>query len=379
MIIVEAIKEVMRIKGQPMTAKEAYQQIVKNNFYEFKAADPVHIVNGQIRKHCKGISEQKSYSRTKHFISTEGNRYYFLEPPERIQNNKGKTQRKYYLPKIDSVKLVSLQDIAGGDLEYQVRALKEWFLSEYKPASSVEGNSVSVLDGPYEALDVLSNEFSDILSSTIILKIAKEIEDNFSCKEWSKIPKDDDIDEYFIENLNTEFYKNFEAAVKSIEKLSKQSPNLKDELEQALNRMLYGHIITAMESYLSDAFITTVLSNEESVRTLVEKAPELRARTLNLGEIFLRFDSLKDEVQIYLMDLVYHRLDKVRELYYHTLSIDFPKNLSIIFKAILNRHDIVHRNGKRKDGSALNITSNDIDLLLKEVTAFIREVDKQLR
>jgi len=235
------------------------------------------------------------------------------------------------------------------------------------------------LDGPYEALDVLSNEFSDIVSSTIILKVSKEIEDDLSCKEWSKIPKDDDIDEYFIENLNTEFYKNFEAAVKSIEKLSKQSPNLKDELEQALNRMLYGHIITAMESYLSDAFITTVLSDEKSVKKLVEKAPELRTRTLNLGEIFLRFDSLRDEVQIYLMDLAYHRLDKVRELYYHTLSIDFPKNLSIIFKAILNRHDIVHRNGKRKDGSALNITSNDIDLLLKEVTAFIREVDKQLR
>jgi hypothetical protein len=378
MIIVEAIKEVMRIKGQPMTAKEAYQQIVKNNFYEFKAADPVHIVNGQIRKHCKGIPGQKSYSRTKHFISIEGNRYYFLDSPERIQSNKDKS-KKYYLPKIDSVKSVSSQDIAIGNSEYQVGALKEWFLSEYKPASSAEGNSLSVLDGPYEALDVLSNEFSDIVSSTIILKVSKEIEDDLSCKEWSKIPKDDDIDEYFIENLNTEFYKNFEAAVKSIEKLSKQSPNLKDELEQALNRMLYGHIITAMESYLSDAFITTVLSDEKSVKKLVEKAPELRTRTLNLGEIFLRFDSLKDEVQIYLMDLAYHRLDKVRELYYHTLSIDFPKNLSIIFKAILNRHDIVHRNGKRKDGSALNITSNDIDLLLKEVTAFIREVDKQLR
>lgn len=121
-------------------------------------------------------------------------------------------------------------------------------------------------------LDVLSNEFSDIVSSTVIFKGAKEIEDSFSCKEWSKIPKDDDIDEYFIENLNTEFYKNFEAAIKSIEKLSKQSPNLKEELEQALNRMLYGNIITAMESYLSDAFITTVLSNEESVRKLVERA-----------------------------------------------------------------------------------------------------------
>jgi hypothetical protein len=75
MTIIEAIKEVMRRKGYAMTTKEAYQQIIENELYKFKAADPVHIVNSQIRRYCKGIPEQKSYSTTKHFMLVGDNNY----------------------------------------------------------------------------------------------------------------------------------------------------------------------------------------------------------------------------------------------------------------------------------------------------------------
>jgi hypothetical protein len=242
-----------------------------------------------------------------------------------------------------------------------------------------EGVYVDVLDGSYETLDVLNDEFANIITLDIIAKVAGEIENGFKCKEWSKIPKDNDIDEYFIENLNTEFHDNFKVAIRSIELLSHQAPVLKEELQQSLNRMLYVNIITAMESYLSEAFTHVVLSDELNVRKLVEKTPELQSRPLKLGDIFLRIDSLESEVQKYLMELIYHRLDKVRELYRHTLNIKFPEDLSSIFKAIINRHDIIHRNGKRKDGSTLTITSEDVSFLLNEVTSFIKEVDKQLR
>lgn len=385
MTIIEAIKEVMRRKGHAMTTKEAYQQIIENDLYKFKAAYPVHIVNSQIRRHCKGIPEQKSYSTTKHFILVGDNKYYFIDPPETISEIKKTISKEYFLPKIDCAKPIHSQDILNGNIGFKTRVLKEWFISEYEvlcetnSSGQEEGVYVDVLDGPYETLDVLNDEFTNVIPLNIIAKVAGEIEKEFKCKEWSKIPKDNDIDEYFIENLNTEFYDNFKLAIESIKLLSHQSPVLKEELQQSLNRMLYVNIITAMESYLSDAFTNVVLSNELNVRRLVEKTPELRTRTLNLGDIFLRLDSLNSEVQKYLMELIYHRLDKVRELYSHTLNIKFPEDLSSIFKAIINRHDIIHRNGKRKDGSTLTITSEDVSFLLNEVTSFVKEVDKQLK
>lgn len=253
MKIIEAIKEVMKEKGQAMTAKEACQQIIRNNLYEFKAADPVHIVNTQIRRHCKGIPEKKSYSRTKHFIVVGGKKYYFIDPPETIHDFKKTAAKEYWLPDINSLKPVSIYEILRGDVEFKVRVLKEWFLSEYAPIKSDLSDYISILDGPYEVLDVLSDEFSEVLISEphIISEVAKEIEIKFGCKEWSKIPKDEVVDDYFIESFNTEFYENFKIAIKNIESLSQQSSFYKDELQQSLNRMLYGNIITAMESYLS--------------------------------------------------------------------------------------------------------------------------------
>jgi hypothetical protein len=385
MTIIEAIKEVMRRNSHAMTTKEAYQQIIENELYKFKAADPVHIVNSQIRRHCKGIPEQKSYSTTKHFMLIGDNKYYFIDPPETISEIKKIISKEYFLPKINFAKPIYSPDILDGNIEFKAKVLKEWFISEYdvlceKNSSEQEERVyVDVLDGPYETLDVLKDEFASIIPLNLIAKVAGEIENKFKCKEWSKIPKDNDIAEYFIENLNTEFYDNFKLAIESIKLLSHQSPLLKEDFQQSLDRMLYVHIITAMESYLSDAFTNVVLSDELNVRKLVEKTPELWTRTLNLGDIFLRLDSLNSEVQKYLMELIYHRLDKVRELYRHTLNIQFPEDLSSIFKAIINRHDIIHRNGKRKDGSTLTITSEDVSFLLDEVTSFVKEVDKQLK
>lgn len=379
MTIIEAIKEVMRLTGKPMTVNEVYEQILKNRLYQFKAADPVHIVNSQIRRHCKGIPEQKSYSKTKHFQLVGSSEYYLLESSEVIDREEKSVYKEYLLPKF-SKDPISSKDIRSGSIEFQAEVLKEWFLSEYEPAiKDSQGGYIYLLDGPYEAVDVLSTEFSSVLDIEALSKIAEDLEGEFGCKEWSKIPKDRDVEEYFLESLNTEFYRNFSNTIRSIKMLSAQSNVLKEEIEKPFNRMLYASIITAMESYLSDAFISAIRCDESNCRKLIEETPELRDRSLKLGDIYRRMDSIPKEVDDYLLGLVYHRLDKVKELYYHTLGIEFPRDLSKIFRAILTRHDIVHRNGKRQDGSAVTIGRQEIHSLSSEVTDFIKKVDEQLK
>ena len=65
-------------------------------------------------------------------------------------------------------------------------------------------------------------------------------------------------------------------------------------------------------------------------------------------------------------------------MYRATLGIEFPDDLSAIFRAILTRHDIVHRNGKTKDGNEILITSQDLTSLVGAVEAFVQHVDTQL-
>ncbi len=83
-------------------------------------------------------------------------------------------------------------------------------------------------------------------------------------------------------------------------------------------------------------------------------------------------------VREYLVNIIYHNLSKVQNLYKTVLEIKFPNNLSPIYKAISIRHDIVHRNGKSKDGQALTIKKSDVVTLLNCAREFIADINRQL-
>ncbi len=83
MTIIEAIKEVMRANGAPMSAKQAYDAIVLRQLYDFHAHDPAGVVLAQIRRHCEGIDFPTAGS-TKHFKLVADNKFWPLDQPKRI-------------------------------------------------------------------------------------------------------------------------------------------------------------------------------------------------------------------------------------------------------------------------------------------------------
>lgn len=72
--IVEAIQQVMKAEGKPMTVREIYNQTIQQGLYDFKAKDPVHVVGSQIRRHLVG-KDADSYSRCKLFEAVGKNQY----------------------------------------------------------------------------------------------------------------------------------------------------------------------------------------------------------------------------------------------------------------------------------------------------------------
>ncbi|MBD2096485.1 hypothetical protein H6F90_15205 [Trichocoleus sp. FACHB-591] len=379
--IVQAIKEVMTKHAHPMFPEEIYEAILRDKLYTFGAVDPLHIVKGQIRKHCKGLEQKNSYSKTKYFFINDEGKYFYLSEPEFIGEELDSNAEKNQNENVQTT---------GTTFYPTVKSIKEWFLSEYEPLydrsfSSFEDNEyIADFDGPFLALDVIKNKFWGFVSPNVISKAVELLEDEFECFEWSKIPKDRDINSYYLENLSTDFYKEFTTSISHIIKLSRSTDGpytLKSELEEPLNRMLYANIITAMESYLSDAFIKIVLSKEERLRRFVETTKEFQNQKISLSDIFIKMDGLKGEVTDYLTALSFHNLPKVEALYKASLGVEFPKDSTKrINKAIAIRHDIVHRNGKNNnDGNHRKIGHDDIKSLAAEVKRFLREVDKQLR
>ncbi|MDX6444414.1 MAG: hypothetical protein QOH71_1488 [Blastocatellia bacterium] len=95
--IVEAIQQVMRLDGKPMTVPEVYDAITRLDLYDFKAKDPIHIVGTQIRRHLVGKTAN-SYSRRKIFEARENHRFHLAASP----------LRETELPKVDDSRPVSV-------------------------------------------------------------------------------------------------------------------------------------------------------------------------------------------------------------------------------------------------------------------------------
>ncbi|SCX06734.1 restriction system protein [Ruminococcaceae bacterium P7] len=89
MTIVEAIKEVLMNSCNGLTSKEIYKIIMQKGLYEFKAQDPVNIVNVTIRKHCFGLDFPSS-SKNKFFEivkEVRGNSKYINYLPQENEEN----------------------------------------------------------------------------------------------------------------------------------------------------------------------------------------------------------------------------------------------------------------------------------------------------
>lgn len=154
--------------------------------------------------------------------------------------------------------------------------------------------------------------------------------------------------------------------------------NSNPNVQATLNNMLFAQVVTAIETYLSSSFISTVVNDDALIRKLVETDPELAKRQFSLREIFTQWDELKFLVARYLKDLIFHDLKRIKPMYQSVLDIDFGE-VAWLFKAILIRHDCVHRSGFDKDGNQNSISDDSIIELVKQATALVSEIEEQLQ
>ncbi|MEH7107736.1 hypothetical protein [Bacillus sp. JJ1764] len=127
--------------------------------------------------------------------------------------------------------------------------------------------------------------------------------------------------------------------------------------QEALNKMLFSNVMTAI-----------TLSDPPYLLKILLKLIQSLKKKFNLSEIFTIHYSIKDIMVDYLLDIIYHNI-----------NVSFPENLNDIQKMIMIRHDIVHRNGKSKQSSKINI---DKEIVIKSITIInnlIERIDNEIK
>ena len=140
-----------------------------------------------------------------------------------------------------------------------------------------------------------------------------------------------------------------------------------------INRLVFAHYIAAMEAFLADTLVNEVESDDESLTRLIESA-DLAKEKFTLSAIAKEPELVKSTVRHYVRSVAWHNLAKADSLYKIVLKIDLfgiigEKRRELLFKAMQQRHDCVHRNGFDVEGKRLDVFTEDY---IKEVAEAVR-------
>lgn len=272
-------------------------------------------------------------------------------------------------------------DLNKADRDTQLKTMRQWFFNHYEdpvencPHETAEGGYMYLWGGPYDAEEVLREEFEDVVPQDAIDTLVQELREE--CFEWSAKPTDDDYDHYAadIAIITGGQLAQCERRLREAERLVAQK--LQPELQQTLQQMVFVQVITILETFLSDTFIHKVVPDATLLRKLVESENSFKMQQVPVSSVFAVREGIGERVKVYLTGIVWHNLTKVSKLYKRVLNVQFSE-LDKIVEAIDLRHDCVHRNGKTKDGEPVNVTKDTVFELIKEVLSLVQAIDTQL-
>lgn len=187
-----------------------------------------------------------------------------------------------------------------------------------------------------------------------------------------------EVDELYPEE-DDEFYEQqlYETTHTEIERALDSIKVLNDDVKQFLYRLLYANVITSMETFLGDTLKREVLKDELSLRKFVETYKPFKNITLNLSDLYVKKENMSAFVKTTLCELLYHDLRKIKPIYRDALGIDLG-DVTELYKAVLVRHDLVHRNGKNHEGVGHTITEEMVRNIQTKVKALMDSVNNQV-
>lgn len=157
---------------------------------------------------------------------------------------------------------------------------------------------------------------------------------------------------HFLESSKiTPAFDVFTGSILDFEKLLREE--MSEEVILPYYRMIYAGIIGSLESYLSDTFIKLVLDYDD-IQKLALSNTKIFGAKYTISDVSDSAFSVDKIIIENLSSVMWHNLEKVRNIYIHAANIKFPDISPTLRKAIEIRHDIVHRGGKiwteKKDG-----------------------------
>ncbi|MES2162900.1 MAG: hypothetical protein V4476_17210 [Pseudomonadota bacterium] len=275
--------------------------------------------------------------------------------------------------------------LASAPEQLQIAAMRRWFLDRYEdpanetPWDGEDKEYVFVWGGPYDPNDEIQERFGGIVEFETMWQLIEELWRDVG-NQWAPIEHEGvDYDDYVSHQIvvrRSDPYHFLEERIAEIFAVLETS-TLEGANKRLLHQMAHSSLIAALEAYLADTVSYWVNNDQRALRRFVSTNRDFQARSLTVAELFERFENLSIEVKTYLSDFVWHRLDKVKPMLASGLEIQVPE-IGVIMKEVIVRHDIVHRAGRRADGSLVELSNEDLCRVRDSLQKFSEGVEGEL-
>lgn len=271
--------------------------------------------------------------------------------------------------------------------EEQKEMMRRWFLARYcdpaedLPYNGREGGYIYVNGGPHDPEDVLPERFSETADNDMLQELIADLHSEVG-QDWSPRSFDDDYEEdEYDERFDIELITR-DQPIDSLTRRLAQAKSLLDlqggvDAMALVQQLAYSSLISALESFLWETIVYWVEHDETALRNMVTRLPALKDEPITLGSIFDQYDGLKGRVKGYLQNLVWHRWEKVAQLFKFGLDVKLP-SVRPFEEALIKKHDIVHRSGHDKEGNSIAVVVADVAALSAAIQGFADEVNQRL-
>ena len=186
---------------------------------------------------------------------------------------------------------------------------------------------------------------------------------------------DENYDDYewYDNSKNKDPYASFTNDMEKVYQLFLKREKL-EGCEDFFINLLYSNLVTCLEVFLSDTLASNIFSQKEFYDKFVKTYKPFIETKISLNTIIDRYLKLDKTVKQSLSEIMYHNIPKVSQIYEQVLGIKFS-SFAEIQRIVVKRHDLVHRNGKDRNGDVISISEKDFEDAYQKIESFVDDIN----
>ncbi|MCG7876958.1 MAG: HEPN domain-containing protein [Candidatus Thiodiazotropha endolucinida] len=163
--------------------------------------------------------------------------------------------------------------------------------------------------------------------------------------------------------------------------------NANSEVPNIFYKMAYAHAVTVFEVYMEDIAKSLVTHDDGFLHAYIRHSNAVGSVQFSLKDVLikkdeidvsLKIDNLRKSALSHLSSGLYHDIPKVLNTFEYILQRQVSIESGDMKKIVHIRHDIVHRNGKNKNGDHHDIDMSSVIEAIDAIQQFSQELRSEI-